>query len=37
MKLVYAYAFGTRATANLAALGMGPLAVLSLLYVAIAF
>ena len=37
MKLVYAYAFGTRATANLAALGMGPLAVLSLLYVAVAF
>ena len=37
MKLVYAYAFGTRVAANLAALGMGPLAVLSLLYVAIAF
>jgi uncharacterized membrane protein (DUF4010 family) len=37
MKLLYAYAFGTRAMANLAALGMGPLAALSLLYVAIAF
>jgi uncharacterized membrane protein (DUF4010 family) len=37
MKLVYAYAFGTRAAANLAALGMGPLAALSLLYLAIAF
>ena len=33
MKLIYAYVFGTRKTANLAALGMGPLALLSLLYV----
>jgi uncharacterized membrane protein (DUF4010 family) len=36
MKLIYAYVFGTRQTANLAALGMGPLAVISLVYVAIA-
>lgn len=36
MKLIYAYLFGTRKTANLAALGMGPLAVISLVYVAIA-
>jgi uncharacterized membrane protein (DUF4010 family) len=36
MKLIYAYVFGTRKTANLAALGMGPLAVISLIYVAIA-
>ena len=35
MKLIYAYVFGTRKTANLAALGMGPLALLSLLYVAV--
>jgi uncharacterized membrane protein (DUF4010 family) len=36
MKLIYAYVFGTRAMAKLAALGMGPLAVLSLVYIAIA-
>jgi uncharacterized membrane protein (DUF4010 family) len=36
MKLTYAYIFGARKTANLAALGMGPLALISFLYVAIA-
>ena len=37
MKLTYAYIFGARKTANLAALGMGPLALISFLYVAVAF
>jgi uncharacterized membrane protein (DUF4010 family) len=36
MKLTYAYIFGARKTANLAALGMGPLALISFLYVAVA-
>ena len=37
LKLVYAYVFGTRRTANLAAAGLGPLVVLSLAYVLVAF
>jgi uncharacterized membrane protein (DUF4010 family) len=36
MKLIYAYVFGTRRTANLAAIGMGPLALISFVYAAIA-
>ncbi len=37
VKLAYAFAFGTRKTAGLAALGLGPLAAISLVYATVAF
>ncbi len=37
VKLAYAFAFGTRRTAGLAALGLGPLAAISLVYATVAF